>query len=62
MSVLQSRSIVMESNETVGKNIANIQNEDQDEKVQTDNSVLRSILQDWDDLNKDFTQLQVFYS
>ena len=52
---------MMESNQTAEnlENVADTQLEDQEEKQQTENNVLRSVLEDWDDLNKDFLQLQV---
>ena len=53
--------LMMESNQTAEnlENVADTQLEDQEEKQQTENNVLRSVLEDWDDLNKDFLQLQV---
>ena len=45
----------MESN----KNEQNVVPEDETLEKRTENAVIKSVLEDWDDLNKDFTQLQV---
>lgn len=49
----------MNSGEEIDQNVQNADPGKQDTVPNTENQVIRSILEDWDDLSKDFTQLQI---
>ena len=46
----------MESNKNDQENVVP---EEETAEKRTENAVIKSVLEDWSDLNKDFTQLQV---